>query len=108
MYASTYISFIVAFSNFNLYTDLGWAAGTSLMVKTTNEIADCMCHNEAWNYNSKTNNITDWKREIKKENCLHLICAPDAKKAKEKLLISPNDAPCKLRTTPSMRLRLKN
>lgn len=29
--------------------------------------------------------LQDWKREIKKENCLHLICAPDAKKAKEKL-----------------------
>ena len=52
--------------------------------------------------------LQDWKREIKKKNCLHLICAPDAKKAKEKLLISPNDAPCKLRTTPSMRLRKTN
>ena len=49
-----------------------------------------------------------WKREIENENYLHLICAPGAKKAKEKLLISPNDAPCKLRMTPSMRLRKTN
>ena len=49
----------------------------------------------------------DWKREIKKENCLHLICVLNAKKAKEKLLISPNHAPCKLWMTPSMRLQKK-
>ena len=51
--------------------------------------------------------LQDWKREIKKENCLHLICAPGAKKAEEKLLISPNNTPRKLCTTPSMRLRKK-
>jgi len=49
----------------------------------------------------------DWKGEIKKKNSLHLICALDAKKAKEKLLISPNHAPCKLWMTPSKRLRKK-
>jgi len=70
----------------------------------TNEIADCMCHNGAWNYNSKTNNTTRLEARNKQRKLLTSDLCSGRKKAKEKLLISPNDTPCKLRTTPSMRL----
>ena len=49
--------------------------------------------------------LQDLKRRNKKGKLLTSDLCSGAKKAKEKLLISPNDTPCKLSTTPSMRLR---